>query len=132
MAGFEVVVRPVVLPNIRPPQAQVLPAEDNPEQGLMVIKGSGTTSIGASYAWSISWTKSKPHQETKRQYDTERVYQKDNTGEINKNAFVDVERLKKVRAKTGDGPIRQLYADPPKRDNVEIMNSNMTRESSDP
>jgi hypothetical protein len=128
MSGFEVVVRPVILPNIRPPRAQVLPPEDNPEQGLMVINGS-RTSIGASESWTMNVTKQKPQQEETRQFDKERVYQKDDKGKINKSVFVDIERLKKVRLSATGGPIKQLYADPPSRDNVEILESNQSRDA---
>ncbi len=124
--GFEVVVRPAVLPNIRPPLAQVLPAEDNPDQGMCVIKGSPTT-VGASRSWSVSLSRDKPHQESKRQFDKERVHQVDPNGKINKKNYVDVERLKKVRLEKEDGPYKMLFADPPKPDNVETIEFDVTR-----
>lgn len=127
--GFEVIVRPAVLPNIRPPLAQVLPPEDNPEQGMAIIKGSNPGAIGASLTWSVSVTHDLPHKETKRQYDTDRVYQKDKAGKINKSNYVDVERLKKVRMEAAEGPFRYLYAEPPPRDNVEVIETDMVRET---
>ena len=129
--GFEVVVRLAILPNIRPPRAQVLPPEDNPEQGMVFIKGGNPTSIGASLNWSISWTKKMPHEEEKRVYTKERVYQiQDDKGTINKATFVDIERLSKVRMSATDGPFRYLYEDPPQRANVEILETDILRESS--
>ncbi len=38
MAGLEVVVRPVVFPNIRPAPARALAPEDNPDQGIAVLE----------------------------------------------------------------------------------------------
>jgi hypothetical protein len=128
--GFEVVVRPAVLPNIRPPRAQVLPPEDNPEQGWAVIKGGNPQSLGASYSYQMSWTKSKPHKEEKRQFDKERVYQKDAAGKINKQNFVDIERLSRVRLNVPDGALKVLYAEPPEVDNVETIEKDVTREAS--
>ena len=96
MAGFELIVRPVVFPNIRPAPAQVLPAEDDPTQGMAVIGGSPRRKLSASYSWSINMSRQKPHKENKRQYNKERVYQQDDQGKINKNNFIDVERLRKV------------------------------------
>ena len=54
MAGFEVVVRPVVFPNIRPAPAQSLPAATDPDQGFAVIHGSSGKSIDLPHSQSIS------------------------------------------------------------------------------
>lgn len=126
MAGFEVIVRPVVFPNIRPAPAQVLPPEDDPTQGMCVIKGGGATKVGASRNWSVSLSRQKPHTEVIRQVNKERVYQKDKNGEINKKNYIDLERLKKVRIDTDDGPVKYIYSNPPKPDNVEILEKNKT------
>ena len=42
-AGFEVIVRPVILPNIRPASPRVLVPEDDPSSGVAVLSGSGRT-----------------------------------------------------------------------------------------
>jgi hypothetical protein len=98
---------------------------------MVVIKGSGPGSVGASRNWSVSVSRDKPHKETKRQYNTERIYQVDQDGKINKSNFVDVERLKKVRMEATEGPFRQLYSEPPPRANVETIETDMVRNSSE-
>ena len=40
MAGLEVVVRPIVFPDIRPRFRPALPAEDDPTKGFAVISGN--------------------------------------------------------------------------------------------
>jgi len=127
MAGFEVIVRPVVFPNIRPAPPRVLAPEDDPTQGIAVISGSGGKLIDLPHNWSVSVSRQKPHQEAVRQYDEERVYQVDEQGNINKQNYVDVERLKKVRLNKEGGPYKVLYADPPPRANVKTQQTNLTR-----
>jgi hypothetical protein len=129
MAGFEVVVRPVVFPNIRPARARVLPPEDDPEQGIAVIGGSGGRLIDLPYTFSVSLSRQLPQVEEARQFDKERTYQKDDKGNINKNNYIDVERLKKIKAKGSDDeePLRVAFADPPKVDNVETLETDVTR-----
>jgi len=128
--GFEVVVRPVVLPNIRPPRAQVLPPEDDPKQGWAVIKGGRPESLGASYSYKMSWTKQKPHEEEKRQFDKQRVYQVDEKGNINKSNYVDMERLSRVKLNKEDEAYKVLYVTPPESDNVVTLEKDVTREAS--
>jgi hypothetical protein len=129
MAGFELIVRPVVFPNIRPAPAQVLPAEDDPTQGMIAIGGQPSRSLSASSGWSVSLSRDKPHKEQKRQFDTERVFQQDAGGGINRQNYVDVERLKKVRLERKEGPYKMLYDDPPSRPNVEIIAADQVRGS---
>lgn len=129
MAGFELIVRPVVFPNIRPAPAQVLPAEDDPTQGMIAIGGQPARSLSASSGWSVNMSRDKPHKEEKRQFDTERVYQQDAGGRINTQNYVDVERLKKVRLGRKEGPYKQIYEDPPTRSNVQIIEADQVRES---
>jgi hypothetical protein len=146
MAGLEVVVRPVVFPNIRSAPARVLPPEDDPEKGICTIGGGGPGSAGSSASWSVSVSRQKPQQESARQYQVERVYQKDGNdttksggraggAKINRNNYVDVERLSKVRLNTSDKDgqdiaIKVIYADPPPADNVEIIGTDLVRNSS--
>jgi hypothetical protein len=125
--GFEVVVRPAVFPDIRPAPARRLAPQDNPEQGICTMTGGGLKFMGTSDSWSVNVSRTLPHQEAARQFDTERVYQVDDNGNINRNNFVDVERLKKVRLNTSDAPIRVEYVDPPPRDNVEIKEKDQVR-----
>jgi hypothetical protein len=130
MAGFEVIVRPVVFPNIRPAPARALAPEDNPEQGIAAITGSGGRLIDLAHNWSVSVSRNRPQQETKRQFSKERVYQKDKQGKINRDNFIDVERLSKIRLDTEQGPIKVIYNDPPKVDNVEVIETDLTRGAS--
>ena len=119
--GLEVVVRPVVLPNIRPPVPGVMAPPDDPTKGLAVLSGGSGKFIGTSASTSVSVSKQRPHKETKRQVDVERIYQMDDDGNINKDNFVDVERMKKVQFEnTGGEIVNRAYADPSEpRDNVE-------------
>jgi hypothetical protein len=129
MAGLELVVRPVVFPNIRPAPARMLAPESNPDQGFAVIKGTGGNLIDLPHSWSASHSETKQQQETKRMYDVEKVYQVDDNGEINKKNFVEVERLKKVRLDDGgdQGAIRVIYAEPPPANNIEVKFTDMLR-----
>jgi hypothetical protein len=102
MAGFEVVVRPVVFPNIRPtPNQSALPPDD-PTKGLCVIEGSSGQWVEFADSWSISMSHSKPI-ETERRVDIARVYQMDDNGNVNRNNFIDVEVPNRITAKGGKG-----------------------------
>jgi hypothetical protein len=129
MAGFEVVVRPVVFPNIRPTAARVLAPEDNPDSGIAVLNGLGGKLLDLPRSWSISVTHRREQQETRRQFDKKKIYQKAKDGTINKDNFVEVEVLNKVRLDGGDdqGAIKVIYKQPPDPDNVETTAANVTR-----
>jgi hypothetical protein len=129
MAGFEVVVRPVVFPNIRPAPPRVLAPEDDPTQGFATIGGSGGRSIDLPRNWSFSVSRNRPEEEVSRQFDNERVYQVDEQGNINENNYIDVERLKKVRLDSDKGAVKMQYADPPKADNIKTLQTDVTRNS---
>lgn len=140
MAGFEVIVRPVVLPNIRPALARVLPPVDDPTQGFAVISGSSGKVIDLSRTWSVSVSRSLPQRETKRQVDEDRIYQMEfdapihfpgqgTGGKINKNNYVDVERVKKIRLDNDEGATKVVYADPPPAENVERIATDVTRQA---
>jgi hypothetical protein len=137
MAGLEVVVRPVVFPNIRPAPARALAPEDNPDQGIATLGGSGGRLIDLPHSFSTSFSQQR-QTETKRLVDVERIYQVDEDGNINKQNFVDVERAKGSRFDIGEskdptdlGPvdpsdsgadaIKYTYIEPEPKDNVEIL-----------
>lgn len=103
MASFEVVVRPAVLPNIRPAPKQSLPPQDDPEKGFAVIRGNGAKQVDLSNGWSVSASTSQKKEE-KRRVDTARVYQKEEDGTINRDNFVDVEIPNKIWMKGGSQP----------------------------
>jgi hypothetical protein len=129
MAGLEVVVRPVVFPNIRPAAARMLAPESNPDQGFAAISGTGGKLIDLPHSWSASHTETKQQQETKRQYNVEKVYQLNDDGTINKDNFIEVERLKKVKLDDGgdQGAVKVIYAEPPPVDNIEVKFTDMLR-----
>ena len=54
MAGFEVVVRPVVFPDIRPAPARSLPPADDPTKGFCEITGAGNFPVQLSFSSQVS------------------------------------------------------------------------------
>jgi hypothetical protein len=126
--GLEVVVRPVVFPNIRPTTPRVLlPSADSPDQGLCALSGGGGKFIGTSFSWSVNISKSKPKKEEKRQVDKKRVYQVDNDGNINKDNFVDVEQTKKIKLKGEADTDKIIYAQGSDPENVETLEKDITK-----
>jgi hypothetical protein len=140
--GFEVVVRPVVFPNIRPAPAQPSRAADDPTQGLATINGSGGQFLDLQYSNSINSSSSNPT-ETRRRVDVVRVYQKEdggggssvalargvvapragNGGNINRDNFVDIEVANRIWMK-GSPVSRYNYARVQETDNIEIRERN--------
>lgn len=127
--GLEVVVRPVVFPNIRPTTPRVLlPSAAGPEQGLAVLSGGGGKFIGTSYSWSVNITKSKPKKEQKRQVDKVRVFQTDpQTGDIVENNYVDVEQTKKIKLKGESDTDKLIYGPYQNPDNVKVLEKDITK-----
>jgi hypothetical protein len=141
--AFEVVVRPVVFPDIRPAPAQpVLPADD-PTQGFATISGNPakTIQVSESYSSSIS---SNQRSEVERRVDETRVYQMSDDGKVNKDNFVDIDIANRIKMKgaptqkvrdTGTtepgmaGTEKELYYyDPIKeKDNIEIKRRNIIK-----
>jgi len=95
MAGLEVVVRPVVFPNIRPAPARSLPPADDPTKGFCEITGGGSFPVQLSFSQSVSTSKSKPV-ETERRVDEARIYQENDDGTVNKDNYVDVEVANRI------------------------------------
>ena len=127
MAGFEVIVRPVVFPNIRPQPTRSLPPVDDPTQGQAVLSGGSGQVIALTHSYTAS-ASSSGGKETERTFDVARIYQQDDAGNVNKDNFVDVEAVTKVKMKTdsGDMPI-YIYA-PMKPDaNVIITKTGIIR-----
>ena len=95
--GFEPIVRPAVIPNIRPaatPKSAAAGAAD-PTKGVFTIHGTAGKFIELPYSWSANISESNP-QETKRRYDVARVYQKNDDGTVNRGTFVDVEVANRI------------------------------------
>jgi hypothetical protein len=146
MAGFEVIVRPAVFPDIRPaPPRSVAPASD-PTQGLAVFNGSGGGFIALSESYSASWSKSKP-KEIEREYSEQRIYQVDEDGTINPSNFIDIEVATKFWMKdadddvstgsepaeqpsTGSGDEEWEFAVPNEADNIETLSTGNRRANS--
>lgn len=126
--SFELIVRPFIEPAIRPPaRPPVLPFQDTPEQGVAVLRGLGGKLIDLTFSETSSWSKSRAV-EVSRVVDEERIYQKekDAAGKvtINKENYVDVERVKKLTTQEANGEWRELQlAEPPPegRDNIEVI-----------
>jgi hypothetical protein len=98
MAGFEIVVRPVVFPDIRPAPAQPVPPANDPNQGFATISGNGGHMWNTATSYSAS-ASSSTHSEIERRSDEARVYQKTKDGKINKKNFVDVRAPNRIRMK---------------------------------
>jgi len=128
--SFEVVVRPAVVPNIRPAPAQPSsPIEGNSTQGMATIHGASGRYLELPY--SISFSSSTPkYKEKKRRVDEVRIYQQDNH-----DNYVDVQSANKLwmdtsQIKAGTN-ITTTYTytstadDPP--DNVDILRRNVIK-----
>jgi hypothetical protein len=111
MAGFEVVVRPVVLPNIRPTPARSLPPVDDPDSGFCVIKGNGGKHVSVSTSYSFSTSRSRSV-ETERRVDKARVYQKEDDGTVNKDNFVDIKVANRIKSRGGKLPVSGPWTGP--------------------
>jgi hypothetical protein len=108
MAGFEVVVRPVVFPNIRPAPARSLPPADDPEKGMCVITGGGSFPVQLSHSANVSTSKSKPV-ETERRSDEARIYQMEDDGTVNRDNYVDVKAANRINMRRQEGdPVPRL------------------------
>jgi hypothetical protein len=153
MAGFETIVRPVVLPNIRPtPKQSVRPQEavtGDPEKGMCVIRGTSGKIVQLPYSFSSSMSKSQPV-EIERRFDEGRVYQKEPDGKVNKENFVDIEIPTRIKMRmggmgqrgpgtpgiTGPSPgkgdsteIAMWYAREIERENLEILKRDQIRKN---
>lgn len=128
MVGLEVVVRPVVLPNIRPAAPRVLAPADDPEQGIVTLGGSGGRLIDLPYHFTSSVQRQLPHYEKERTFDKDKIKQKDKDGKVNEDNFVEAERMKRVVLVSPDGDEREYrFADPPKVDNIETVQTDQVR-----
>lgn len=110
MAGLELVVRPVVFPNIRPAPPRSLPAVSSPDKGFAVIHGMGAKSMSVSNSFSSS-TSTNRKKETQRRVDEARVYQKTDDGTVDKYNYVDIEVANKVWMKGAPANFRGFTGD---------------------
>jgi hypothetical protein len=128
MAGFEVVVRPVVFPNIRPAPAQSVAPADDPTKGICTIHGSSGKHIDLPFSWSVNTSSSRP-QEVKRRFDVARVYQKDDNDNVNQDNFVDIEVANRIWMNDGGVQSRYGYSRVQEADNIEIRDRDIVRYS---
>lgn len=130
MAGFEVVVRPVVFPNIRPAPTRALSPEDTPEQGIAVLSGSGGALIDLSASEQSSWTRTQII-EAKRRYDKVRIPISRPDGSIDWNQWTEVEVLKEVDFFDNYTRVKHRYADfqTPPDDSARIMEVDLVRKN---
>lgn len=143
MAGLEVVVRPVIFPDIRPAQRpSVVPAETDPEQGLVVIRGASAKTIDLPSSYSVSFTVTYAT-EKKRKFDVARIYQigggggsssrsasgRSASGEVNRDNYVDVEVVKQITLGQQGGNVDYNFAPIKESDNVEIIRRDVVRQA---
>jgi len=120
--SFEGFTRPFQWKPVWPPApARPVAPEDKPEQGVAVLRGLGGKVIDLTRSETSSWSKSRAV-EKERTVARERVYQKKNDGTIEKENFVDVERVQKMTMQEGDGTERKyMYAEPAPVPNIETL-----------
>src|SRR5215471_3735637 len=99
MATFEYIVRPVVIPNIRPAPAQkIVPSSAattvDPEKGFAIIHGNPAKQLDLTTTTSSSISRSNGV-EVHRRVDRVRVYQVTDDG-VNKDNYVDIEVANKL------------------------------------
>jgi hypothetical protein len=124
MAGFETVVRPAVVPNIRPSAAQKVVAFDDPGQGFAIIHGNPAKQLNLTTTTSVSISRNNG-QEVERRVDRMRVYQVDESGNVNKGNFVDVEVANRLRVKDPTGRVTTYYRPAPTGNNIEMLQSDI-------
>lgn len=129
MAGFEVVVRPAILPDIRPARQPRMPVpQPGTDQNMVVLSGGGAQMIDLTTSESSSSSRSK-HVETSRTYDVERIYKQDDDGTVDESQFVDTERVRKIETQSGTEKSQTVYATPPERENVKVLETGKKRDT---
>lgn len=127
MAGFEIIVRPVVFPAIRPPPARSLAPEDDPDAGICTMAGGAGRLIDLTINESSSWSRSLIV-ERQREVTPMRIKQKEPDGTINEDNYVDVDRPVKMWGEDiGVGEdVETEFIQPPLQDNEEVLGPNRT------
>lgn len=153
MAGLEIVVRPLIFPDIRPAKFRpALAPEDDPTKGFAVIQGDPTVSTSSSYSVSISGSFSHP-KEKQRRVDHVRIYQieepkgaADGGGGgggggdgVNKDNYVDMEVANRITmgegsAETTPGGLAEelrnyYYQRVSEESNIEILRRNIIKDA---
>lgn len=127
MAGLEVVVRPVVFPNIRPAAARALAIEDAPDKGIATISGGGGGIIDLPYSYSGSWSRSRMV-EVKRHFTTAKIFATRPDGTIDYSQWWEVEVLTAIEyLENGKTAWGQVFAPFPEAANVQVIERGLTR-----
>ena len=124
---FETVVRPSVLPDIRPPwRPVVLP---NGNQGPAVLGGSGGQVIELTRSESARWSKQKAI-EKQRTYHKLRIPYTNPDGTLDWDRYTEIEVMDKVDFLDYAGKERtDFYAKPQPSEQYEIVASGLTRKN---
>jgi hypothetical protein len=118
--GFESIVRPSVLPNIRPSGAQKVVFND-PAEGFAAIHGNPAKQLNLTRTVSISINRSSGV-EVHRRVDKSRVYQVTDDG-VNKDNYVDIEVTNKLIWADYLGRHKRYYKRLKPADNIEILDT---------
>jgi hypothetical protein len=124
MPAFETIVRPSVLPNIRPKPAQKVVTFTDPGQGFAVIHGNAAKQLNLTHSQSQSISRSIGT-EYQRRVDRMRVYQKNDDGSINKDNFLDIEVPNRLKFRDGSGTHTRYYKRQPEKDNIELLKKDL-------
>lgn len=130
MAGFEVIVRPVVFPNIRPAPARSILPEDDPEQGVAVLGGSGGKLVDLTS--SESGNISRSHLvESKRRFDKVKIPYTRPDGTFDYSRYTVVEVLRKVDFFSGNEDTSHTYArfEVPADDSARVIERDVVRKN---
>lgn len=136
MAGFEVIVRPVVFPNIRPAPTRSLPPADDPESGQAVLSGGSGQVISLTHSYNAS--ASRPGgTEKKRKFDVARIRPANGSGGSSRSAragsdddvFIDVEVVKRVEMQSATESSTWNYTPIQESENIKIIKRDQTRTS---
>jgi len=127
--ALETVVRPAILPNIRPSAARTIVGSSDPEQGFAIIHGNPARQLNLTTSTSISISRSVG-QELERRVDRMRVYQVTEGGVntdgepervVNQDNFIDVEITNRMRLKDGANRFTRHYGRLAERDNISLL-----------
>jgi len=124
MAAFETIVRPVVVPNIRPVPAHPIASSGttsmpNPDAGFAIIHGNPARQVDLSTTVSSSISRSSGV-EVQRRVDKVRVYQVTDDG-VNKDNYVDIEITNRLIWADYTGRQKRYYKKSKKADNIELL-----------
>lgn len=122
--GLEIVVRPVVLPNIRPRPPQIPVVVDEDEEPSEIVGNSGRA---ISLSHGRRWSFTRPHQtETRRTFDLMRVKNPEDSDQ-----YVDVEVTTRLYTRDQRNERGKLRLRPPDETaNIEAISRNNSRTNS--